>query len=427
MSGLKSVRPAEIDHQVQVLSQAPQGGFVQSQVGISDVSLQHFHPVPERPGQSVAEAFVKGSKRGRFGDDLLEALQGAARALPSDQQVDPSDLRKILQQHGQPDLADESRPADQQDVLAGQGLTHREVLGIGPAPVEVHHRRGGAACLPGGSLDVRFQGAGGKPGQAVDEKALGTEPRRDRLGLQAVGDDGRMQAPGGQSVPKLQPVADQAPDTQMLGQGPEEMIQFPADQHHPVAGGAQLSNGRNPLGLEMVAQLVLEILFAQQVQAVPAGAPQRQVDQPGGQPGVPDAHDQVDGTHQAHAQQAVDSARKGLGVAGVVGGQPRGVDPEQPTVGTHEGKLSGLGNGVLHRVAVVPPGAAIQGWRSVPGGKTSFRGPADSRTRKVGPVATGNRKEYASPRGFSSSKGFQAGAGRPAGAGQGGLSGPSRP
>jgi len=110
--------------------------------------------------------------------------------------------------------------------------------------------------------------------------------------------------------------------------------------------------------------------LTQQVQAVPAGAPQRQVDQSGGQPGVPDAHEQVDGTHQTNAQQAVDSARKCLGIAGVVGGQSRGVDPEQPTVGTHEGKLSGLINGVLQRIAVVPPDAVIQGPPSVPGGKT---------------------------------------------------------
>ncbi len=313
---------------------------------------------------------MKGNKGGRFGDDLFEALQGAARALPPDQQIDPSDLRKIFQQHGQPDLADESRPADQQNVLAGQGLAYREILLPGPAPVEIHHRRRGAPGLAGGGLDVRFQGAGGKPGQAVDEITWGTERRPVRLGLQGIGDDGRMQAPGGQSVPKLQAVGDQAPDTQMLGQGTEEMVQFAADQHHLVAVGAQPLYGLNPLGLEMVSQLVLEIFFTQQVQAVPAGAPQRQVDQSGGQPGVPDAHEQVDGTHQTDAQQAVDSARKRLGVAGVVGGQSRGVDPEQPTVGTHEGKLSGLINGVRQRIAVVPPDAAIQGPRSVPGGKT---------------------------------------------------------
>ena len=312
---------------------------------------------------------MKGSKGGRFGDNLLEALQGAARALPPDQQIDSSDLRKVFEQHGQPDLADESRPADQQNVLAGKGLAYRKNLGAGPAPVEIHHRRRRAVCLPGGGLDVRRQGAGGKSGQAVDEKALGTERRPVRLGLQGVGDDGRMQPPGGQSVPKLQAVGDQAPDTQMLGQGTEEMVQFPADQHHLVAVGAQPPYGLNPLGLEMVSQLVLEIFFTQQVQAVPAGAPQRQVDQSGGKPGIPDAHDQMDGTHQSNAQQAVDSSRKRLGVAGVVGGQSRGVDPEQPTVGTHKGKLSSLINGVLQRIAGVPPDAVIYSSRSVQDGK----------------------------------------------------------
>ena len=179
-----------------------------------------------------------------------------------------------------------------------------------------------------------------------------------------------MQAPGGQSVPKLQTVGDQAPHTQMLGQGTEEMVQFPADQHHLIAVGAQPPYGLNPLGLEMVSQLVLEIFFTQQVQAVPAGAPQRQVDQSGGQPRIPDTHDQMDGTHQTNAQQAVDSARKRLGVAGVVGSQSRGVDPEQPTVGTHEGKLSRLVNGVLQRIAVFRPGDMIQGSRSALDGKT---------------------------------------------------------
>ena len=224
--------------------------------------------------------------------------------------------------------------------------------------------------MPGGGLNVRFQGAGGKPGHNVDEKTLGTEGCPVRLGLQGIGDDGRMQAPGGHSVPKLQAVGDQAPDTQMLGQGTEKMVQFAADQHHLIAVGDQPLYGLNPLGLEMVSQLVLEIFFTQQVQAVPAGAPQRQVDQSGGQPGIPDTHDQMDGTHQANPQQAVDSARERLGVAGVVGGQSRGVDPEQPAVGAHKGKLSGLVIGVLQRIAVVPPDAVIQGSRSVPGGKT---------------------------------------------------------
>ena len=56
-------------------------------------------------------------------------------------------------------------------------------------------------------------------------------------------------------------------------------------QHYLVAVGAQPPYGLNPLGLEMVSQLVLEIFFTQQVQAVPAGAPQRQVDQVGWQAG----------------------------------------------------------------------------------------------------------------------------------------------
>ena len=235
------------------MGKAPQGGFVQSQVGIRDVSLQHFHPVHEQPGQSVAEAFMKRRKSGRFGDNFLKALQGAARSLPSDQEIDPSDLRKIFQQHGQPDLADESRPADQQNVLAGKSLAYREVLVSGPAPVEVHHRRSEAIGLPGGGLDVRFQGAGGKLRQTVNEITLGPEWRPVRLGLQGIGDDGRMQAPGGQAVPKLQPVGDQALDAQMLCQGTEEMVQFPADQHHLIAGGAQLLDGLNPLGLELVS------------------------------------------------------------------------------------------------------------------------------------------------------------------------------
>ena len=264
----------------------PTVASVQSEVGICDVSLHHFHPVHEHPGQLVAEAFMQGGKSGRFGNDLLEALQGAARSLASDQQVDPSDLREIVQQHGQPDLADEPRPADEQNMLAGQGLAYRQVLGAGSPLVEVHHGRRGVVGLPGGGLDVPLQGAGGKTGQAGEQDAFGTGPRLPPAGLPGLGDDGRMKAPGGQTVPKLQPVGDQALDTQMLAQGTEEVFQFPADQHHLIAGGTQLLYGLNPLGFEVVSQFVLEIFFTQQVQAVAAGTPQGQVDQPGGQPGV---------------------------------------------------------------------------------------------------------------------------------------------
>ena len=62
--------------------------------------------------------------------------------------------------------------------------------------------------------------------------------------------------------------------------------------------------------------------------------------------------------------------RKGLGIAGVVGGQSRGVDPEQPIVGTHKGKLTRLINGILQGIAVLPPDAVNQGSRPVRRGRT---------------------------------------------------------
>src|SRR5262245_61764450 len=62
----------------------------------------------------------------RFGDDFLEAPQGRRRTLAAYEQVYFCDLRNLFEDLRQPDFADESCEADEQDVFPGERFPHGE-------------------------------------------------------------------------------------------------------------------------------------------------------------------------------------------------------------------------------------------------------------------------------------------------------------
>jgi len=81
--------------------------------------------------------------------------------------------------------------------------------------------------------------------------------------------NGIEQAAGGSPVAELQPVRDNVSDSQVLRQGPHQMVEGLTDQYDISAGLDQLLDGPNALGLEARLELVFKVLFPEQVEAVP--------------------------------------------------------------------------------------------------------------------------------------------------------------
>ncbi len=77
---------------------------------------------------------VEGAKARRGGDLTLEPVERGAERLLAREDVDPADVRDILEQLGQPDLAEETGDPGQQDVAARVALLDREGLVHGRPP-----------------------------------------------------------------------------------------------------------------------------------------------------------------------------------------------------------------------------------------------------------------------------------------------------
>ena len=105
----------------------------------------------------------------------------------------------------------------------------------------------------------------------------------------------------------------------MLGQRAHDVVQALADQNHLavlIHPFAQLGHALRP---ELVLEDVLKILLPQQVQAIAANAPQKRVQNPGGQNAVA----RIERGPKCRLQEKPSAARpalgKGMGVPGEVG------------------------------------------------------------------------------------------------------------
>src|SRR5207244_6738877 len=99
---------------------------IQPQSRLGNVSLQNFDAFRQPAAQVVSMPLVERFKCGRLGHDALKPLQRRTRPLAANQQINATDLWQVFEQHRQPDLADESRRSNNEQVLSGQSLANRE-------------------------------------------------------------------------------------------------------------------------------------------------------------------------------------------------------------------------------------------------------------------------------------------------------------
>src|SRR5215471_8919895 len=153
----------------------------------------------------------------RFLDDALEALQGGGGAVAPDEKKEAADVGHISQQICQPDLADKSSGADEQDLLAAQRLADekgrvRAILRIKTHDRQIHKRRRAASGLNGTIEDVRAAGE--------SKNALEPFTRDAAIGLVA----------GGDAIAEIQAIRNDPRDAEMIRQRPHHVVEALADK-----------------------------------------------------------------------------------------------------------------------------------------------------------------------------------------------------
>src|SRR5215469_161457 len=171
----------------------------------------------------------------RFLDDALEALQGGGGAVAPDEKKEAADVGHISQQICQPDLADKSSGADEQDLLAAQRLADekgrvRAILRIKTHDRQIHKRRRAASGLNGTIEDVR----------AAGESKIALEPFTRDAAIGLVADDfgertaganhGIEQAAGGDAIAEIQAIRNDPRDAEMIRQRPHHVVEALADE-----------------------------------------------------------------------------------------------------------------------------------------------------------------------------------------------------
>src|SRR2546430_10506008 len=82
---------------------------------------------------------MQGFESRRLCHDPLETLERRSRTLPADEQENATDLRQVMEQQAQPNLANKPGRTDEQNIFAGQSFANRQGLSVRPALAEAYH------------------------------------------------------------------------------------------------------------------------------------------------------------------------------------------------------------------------------------------------------------------------------------------------
>src|SRR3989449_1723704 len=240
-----------------------------AQPGLADVTLDHLDPISQELGQAIAVALMQVVEDRRFRDDSFKAFLRRGGSLTPDQKIDFADLRQVVEQGRQPDLADEPGNAYQQDLLSSERFAHRKRRNL-LVLVEQHQ----GPVIPGrgalGRNHRRLQDLRPRLESQVPRQLRGRKPAiRTALQQQcqpAPRPDHRVeQPPRSPAVTELQTVGHQALDPQIVRKRAHDVLQSLADQHHLTVASHPFLELLDPARLELRLQDVMKIFLAQQI------------------------------------------------------------------------------------------------------------------------------------------------------------------
>src|SRR5467141_3706720 len=103
------------------------GGHAESR--LAHVSFDHFDTLGDEVRVPIIQLLLQTIENRRLLEDFLETPLCGRRALPPDQKINLSDVRDLPQELRQPDLADKTGHADQQNILSCEGSENRKRFG----------------------------------------------------------------------------------------------------------------------------------------------------------------------------------------------------------------------------------------------------------------------------------------------------------
>src|SRR5260370_40022166 len=118
-------------------------GRAEPQARQARVPFNDFQFFFQKRADLPSMALMEGIESRRILDDLFEAPQRGCGAVAANQQRDLADVGNVFEQIDKPDLADESRYADEKQMPIRQVLTHRETIDSRRLSEERHRLAGG--------------------------------------------------------------------------------------------------------------------------------------------------------------------------------------------------------------------------------------------------------------------------------------------
>jgi hypothetical protein len=120
--GVEVDEAGAVEDEVEVAVEAlGERGVLDAEAGERDVALDDLDARGDELGHARAVELVQRAEHGRAGDHLLEPVERGAQRLLAQEHVDLADGGDAVEDHRQPDLADEPGGAGQQDLAAGEG------------------------------------------------------------------------------------------------------------------------------------------------------------------------------------------------------------------------------------------------------------------------------------------------------------------
>ncbi len=245
--------------------------------------------------------FIEG---GRLFGNFLKTPQRRGCPIPPDQQGNPGDVWNIFEQIEEPDLADETSHANEQDVPTSQRFTNGKATGPRLFPEGrdgfAVRRRGARGGLHGGFEPLR-----GVPPAKLRKKfflrdaVVGRPAGQPRKGTPRA-HDGIEEPSSRIPVTKFQTVGDERFHAKVFRKRPQNMFQGLPDENNAFAAANSVNQFFGGFPAELRLQNVVKIFFTKQIKAVAAGPAKKRMQKPCGKSAICGVGRQPRERHRRH-------------------------------------------------------------------------------------------------------------------------------
>src|ERR1700722_4340281 len=295
-----------------------------AKVGTAHIAFDDFDSSPQESGEPFAMLGRELLEHGRFFHHAAETSEGGVGLITPDEQINSGYFREIGEEICEPHFADEAGGAYQKNIFAAERIAHGEgkpVVGSAVGLREVNDGNRNLRRWPVGGLnrtvyDFRIL----RVAETADKNCAGHLPVR--LASCEFGESTPRtnhwieQAASGEAVAKIEAIAENALDAEMIGERSHDVVESLAYENNVRTGCDDFFESSNPGVFQSWLEEILKEFLAEEVEPIAAYAAQDRVEKACGEHAIGGVEKRARDRKDSHCSASPPAFEKGLCVPG---------------------------------------------------------------------------------------------------------------